>query len=127
MAAPRYDLEVEKGATWIQAFRYTDDSGIGIDLTGYEIRMQVRPTHEDVVIPGFDLSSVGSPAGIVQRVDAGGELSMFEATVAADDTAAVVGCNAVYDIEIESPDGIVTRILQGRVRFSPEVTRQGSP
>ncbi len=35
-------LPIVRGATWEDDFVYTDSAGVGIDMTGYEARMQVR-------------------------------------------------------------------------------------
>lgn len=41
----------------------------------------------------------------------------------ATQTGAIVAGDYVYDLEITSPAGIVTRLLQGRATVSPQVTR----
>ena len=122
MRAVRYDLYIEKGATFSRVFRYKDADGVAIDLTGYVARLMVRsPDHTGTVVVGFDLSTENSPAEIT--IDgAAGEVVVEvadEVTAAVDDAT----CSGVYDLEIESPAGKVTRLAEGRVRFSPEATR----
>jgi hypothetical protein len=42
--------------------------------------------------------------------------------LSATDTADVSG-KYVFDLELESPGGVVTRIVEGVIEFTPEVTR----
>lgn len=122
MRAVRYDLYIEKGATLTRIFRYKDSDGDAIDLTGYVARMKVRANnHAGDVVDGFDLSTENSPPELVIDGTAG-EIAL---TVADEVTAAVPAatCAGVYDLEIESPTGEVTRLAEGKVRFSPEATR----
>jgi hypothetical protein len=39
------------------------------------------------------------------------------------DVTASVDTSGFYDIEIVSPDSVISRVLQGRFNLSPEVTR----
>jgi hypothetical protein len=122
MRAVRYDLYIEKGATFSRVFRYKDANGVAIDLTGYVARMKVRaPDHAGDVVAGFDLSVENSPPEIT--ID--GEAGEVAVEIADEITEAVdsATCAGVYDLEIESPAGKVTRLVEGKVRFSPEATR----
>ena len=38
----RYNMRVQRGASWEDTFAYTDADGVAINLTGYKARMQVR-------------------------------------------------------------------------------------
>jgi hypothetical protein len=87
-----------------------------IDLTSYLGRCMFRQT-------------VGSTATIldVDNVDTGIVLGTTEGTVelvlTAAQTAALTLTSMVYDIEIESAGGVVTRIASGTVTLDKEVTR----
>lgn len=122
MPAGRHDILIEKGATYRQVFQYLDADENAIDLTGWSARMKVRtPDYEGDVVHGFDLDTNASPGGITISAE-DGEITV---EVSAEDTAAVAAdvCRGVYDIELEDPDGVVVRLVEGRVRFSPESTR----
>ena len=122
MPAGRYDIVVELGATFRRTFQYLDADENAIDLTGWSARMTVRATDwQGDVVPGFDVSSDASPGGITITAETG-EVTV---EVSASDTAAIDSdvCRGVYDIELEDPDGVVVRLVEGRVRFAPEVTR----
>jgi len=44
MAAGRYLLTIEQGATTDLLLEYKDSNGNPVDLSGYTARMQIRPT-----------------------------------------------------------------------------------
>ncbi len=129
MAAAKYTLTIEKGATFRRTFRRkrkADDTEISLD--GCTVRMKIRqPKWNGDVVEGFDLSTAHSPPEITISTDPD-HVGTFTIEVSADVTAAVPAdvCKGVYDIEVEDSDGFVKRILEGDVRFSPEVTRPDS-
>lgn len=116
MAAPTYNFQIEQGTTVVKVLQYTDTSGNPIPLTGYIARMQMRPTVGSL-IKYLDLAT--SPGtGIVITAATG----IITITISAATTASIP-TDGVYDLEIESPTGIVTRLIQGTISVSQEVTR----
>jgi len=93
----------------------SDPTYLLYDLTGYEARMQVRRT----VDSSSALVSLSTDDGSIVL---GGEDGTIEITIAAEDTALLTS-SGVYDLEIISDAGVVSRVLQGEWRLSPEVTR----
>lgn len=118
MVATQYDILIEQGATFEAQMTYKDSAGTGINLIGYQIRMQARAKHSDTATV-LDLSTATS--GITLTDAANG---VFSLNLSANETAALTANQfLVYDIEIESPAGVVTRLTQGNITISPEVTR----
>lgn len=115
MSAGKYDFRIEQGATFYQAVVWKDSSGAAVDLTNYTARMQVRDysTATELLL---DLSS-GSGIEITPLE---GKVALL---VSATDTAAITWTAGRYDLEVEDSSGHVTRILQGMITVSPEVTR----
>lgn len=115
MAAGQYDIYIEQGATYQLNCTYKDSSGSVIDLTGYTARMQIREKKSSTTklldISTSDYITLGGVAGTVV------------VEVPAATTAAMDFSRGVYDLELESSGGIVTRLLEGAVEFSKEVTR----
>lgn len=115
--AAQYDLVIDQGATFTRTFVYKDDDGNVIDLTDYEARMQIRahPTSVQYVYStttdGGDLTITAGEGKVALEIP--------------DDTTQAFPAPFVgaYDIEIESPDGVVTRLVEGSVRVTPNVTR----
>ena len=50
-------------------------------------------------------------------------LNQIKLTISASHTAAYSFDQALYDIELESETGVVTRLLQGKIKLSREVTK----
>jgi hypothetical protein len=116
MAAGNYDFEVEQGATINKQFVWKDSNGDEVDLTGYTARMQVRRS-----IPSDEvLFSATTENG---RIDLGGAAGTITLDVSAIDSAAIVWRRGVYDLELVASNGTVTRLLQGQITVSREVTR----
>lgn len=47
----------------------------------------------------------------------------IDVRISAQETSAYAWKNGVWDLELIAPDGTVTRLLEGGVSVSPEVTR----
>jgi len=43
MAAGKYNLLIEQGATYQVEIQYKDSNGVAVDLTGYSGKLQIRP------------------------------------------------------------------------------------
>lgn len=116
MAAGVYDITVEQGATFRLEATWKDSTGNPVNLTGYSARMQIRETYEseDIILA---FTSTGGSIAL------GGALGTIVVTGAATDTAKIPMTPAVYDLELEASNGVVTRLLQGKATITQEVTR----
>jgi len=121
MAAGIYNFTIEQGATFTRQFKYKDSDGGSIPLTDYEIRMQIRETINSTD-PILSLSETVTANGSVFTVGSGDNSNVITLTITALDTTAMSFSNAIYDIEIDN-SGTVTRLLQGKIRLSKEVTK----
>jgi hypothetical protein len=113
MSAATTNLTIDQGATWNITFTYKNSNG-SIDLTGYTAALQLRTSY-DASSPALSLSS-GS--GIVL----GGTAGTIAVTASATQTGALTAGEYVYDLELTS-GSIVTRLVQGRITVTPQVTR----
>lgn len=115
MPAAVYGITIEQGTTFQFAVTYRDSDGVLVNLTGYTARMQIRERVSSTTtlldVSTSDYITLGGAAGTVT------------VSVPAATTAAMDFTRGVYDLEIESSSGVVTRLLQGDVEFSKEVTR----
>lgn len=114
------DLEIKQGATFRVTFAYQNPDGTPISLAGLSARMQARPSHSsDELI--LDLT-VGS--GLTLDAAAGEVHVEVPATTTATLTQAGQLRIGVFDVELfDSVTGEVTRLVEGRIRVTPEVTR----
>lgn len=111
--AANYDITIEQGATFNFTVTVT-----GVNLTGFTAAMQGRSTHSSTTTV-FALTS--SPAAGIS-ITAGTNSSIAITLTAAQTALLSAPAEGVYDLEYSS-GGVVTRILEGTYRITPEVTR----
>lgn len=116
MPAGKYDITIEQGATFSLVLTWKDSQGNPIDLTGYTAKMDVRRSYSS----SDTLLSLTTSNGGVSLGGISGQVIMHaSATI----TESISPTSAIYDLELESPTGFVTRLIEGRATISPEVTR----
>lgn len=109
-----YDFKIYQGATFSRVITWKDESGALVDLTGYSARMQIRKK-----IDGDSIIELTTSNG---RITLGGAAGTITLNISATDTAALLS-NGVYDLELVASGNIVTRLLEGSVTLSREVTK----
>lgn len=113
MAAGRYDIYIEKGTTFRRVFTLREDDDSLFDLAGYSARLQVRERATDP----------DTLADWTGQLTLDEETSTITLALTDDETAALDFDRGLYDLEIESAGGETTRLLEGAVTCSAEVTR----
>lgn len=126
MAAGRYSFTIEQGSTLNLELQYKDASGTPINLTDYEGRMQIRPSIASTTVyislssslqaDGTGLNFSGSNG---TTPPTSGSIGIY---ISAISSSLLDFDQAVYDLEIFS-GSYVSRILEGQVKLSKEVTR----
>lgn len=107
-------LVIQQGTTWGISWPITDGQGNPLDVTGYRVRAQIRPSKDS----GNVLHEFSTDAGNAIAEQNAVTLSIQPAT-----SSAWSWRNGVYDVELTDPQGRVARIAEGTVTVSPEVTR----
>lgn len=115
MPANIYDIICEQGTTFVRVVTYTDANNTPINISSYTGRMKVRKSKSS---SDEYLSLASGGSGLV--LQANGEI---EITIPASTSAKIPSGNYKYDLEIISPTGIVTRVIEGDFKVSGEVTR----
>lgn len=109
-----YDIELDQGTDATIPFELFDSNDRPLDLAGYSARMQVR-------------TSAGSAEFADELTTENGRLVIKGGTIEAHWPNAVTSKmrhgEMVYDIEIVSGGGEVTRILEGAFILRREITR----
>jgi hypothetical protein len=116
MSAGSYNFAAEQGATLERTITYTDSSGALVNLTGYSARMQVRVAVESTAIT-LELTTTNG------RLIMGGALGTISILVDNTTMSGIPAGSYVYDLEIVSANGKVTRLIEGRFVVKAEVTR----
>jgi len=106
----KVNLVVDQGATFETTINLTDDSGDLVDLTGYSGAGQIRKHY------------TSSNATNI-TVTLGGANGTVTLGLSANSTANLVAGRYVYDVEVTDPSSTVSRIFEGIVTVTPQVTR----
>lgn len=107
---------IYQGATFRKRLTWRAPDGTPIDLSGCTARMQVRA---EVESPTVLLSLTTENGGLTL----GGAAGTVDLYVSDEDAGAITWDAGVWDLEVVHPSGEVTRLAQGSVAVSPEVTR----
>jgi hypothetical protein len=114
--AATVNLVIEQGTDFSHTVSLQNSDGTVFVLTGYSAKMQIRPNLGSATLH-LELSTANGR--IVPNALAGQlTLSLSNAV-----TSALTFRSAVYDLEITSGAGVVTRVMQGNVTLSLEVTQ----
>ena len=135
MAAGKYNFTIEQGATVDFAVQYKDSNSNPIDLSGYQARMQLRPTigsstviltlSSSLGIDGTGLNLSGSGGLNASTPPTSGSVGVF---VSAATSSLLTFDSALYDLEIASGSGdsaVVTRLIEGIIKLSKNITLGG--
>jgi hypothetical protein len=109
------DLVIHQGSDFSHVVSVLDPSGAILNLTGYTARMQIR-SYVDSIATLEDMTTGNGKIGL------NGPAGQLTLQLTSAVTAAYTWRSGVYDLEIASSGAIVTRIMQGNVSLSPEVT-----
>ncbi len=110
------DIPIEQGATFTLDISVTDENGDAIDLTGYTARMTIkRDSREAAAL--LELTTANS------RIVITAASGLVTLVLTAAETAAIsTWQRGVYDLELVSGGGTVTRLCEGAVTLLAEVT-----
>jgi len=106
----KVNLVVDQGATFETTINLTDDNGDLVDLTGYTGAGQIRKHYT-------------SSNAVNITVTLGGVDGTVTLGLSANTTANLVSGRYVYDVEVYDPSNVVSRIFEGIVTVTPQVTR----
>lgn len=115
MAAGTLDFTIEQGATFNLLLTWKIDT-VPVNLTGYTARLAARVDVEDTEVI---LSLTTSNGGITL----GGSAGTISLDQTATQTTLLPAGTYVYDLELVAPNTTVTRLVQGELLISAEVTR----
>lgn len=121
MTAGNYNVSIDRGFDWMLTLTWKDPNGNPYDLTGYSAAMKIRPAYADQTSVVYaSLSSIGpSP-----EITLGGSAGTITLSLTGAATAAILPGSSVYDLRLTSPSGATTKLLEGIVSVTDEVTDQ---
>jgi hypothetical protein len=125
MTAGVKDFTIEQGSAFSRVLTWKDENEAAINLTGYTARMYIKEKYSDTDSL-LQLTTANS------RITLGGAAGTITLSVLAADTATleanaqvnkITGDKYVYDLELISAGGAVTRLLHGNIIVTDEVTK----
>ena len=108
--AIKANLAIDQGTTFQTTINVTDDAGDIVDLSGYTGAAQMRKHYTSSTSTAFNITINASGGSVT--------LSMNAAT-----SANVTAGRYVYDCELTSSGNTVSRLVEGIVTVTPQVTR----
>jgi hypothetical protein len=127
MSAGKYSFVIEQGATVNFEIQYRDSNNIPVNLTGYSGKMQIRSSYADnnpvtyatlsssLAADGTGLNFSGSNG---TKPLSSGSIGVI---ISAASSSAFLFNTAYYDLELTS-GSTVTRLIEGQIRLSQQVT-----
>ena len=112
-----YNLQVTQGSDFSIRLTLNDANGSAVDLTAYRVSGSVRDRYSSSSVL-LDLSPTIVSGGTPDAIASG----LIDITLSATQTANLPVTEAVYDVERIAADGVVNKIIQGKVRVYPEAT-----
>jgi len=123
----KLNLKINQGETYRHKLRWSDANDVPIDITEYEIRMQVREhvaatevLLELITNPPIPDPPTGFEGSILLSDPVNGEFTLY---LSDSDTSALTWVRGVYDLEMVPLVGDVIRLIEGTVTVSREITR----
>lgn len=115
MESGTYNFTIYQGATFNRVLTWKDSNNTAVNLTGYTARMMIRDCLESDA-PFITLTTENG------GITLGGAAGTITLSISATATAAITQSQGVYDLELVT-GSTVTRLLEGAVTISKEVTR----
>lgn len=106
----KVNIVIDQGTDFATTVSLTNTAGSQLDLTGMSAASQVRKSFTSSNAVAF-VTALANNNGTLT-------LSMNNAT-----TSSMTAGRYVYDVELTDASGIKSRILEGMVTVTPEVTR----
>lgn len=119
MAAARYDIAVEQGATFNRVITWLDPAGAPISLTGARVEFQWRAPDGPPLV-NFDSAALTAGLTLGHALDATGVINF---SVSNTLTAALSFGSGAWDLFVTLAGGERERLLYGNVKLLRSVTR----
>ena len=106
------NLYIDQGSTFSTTVYVKNDDETAFDLTAHTTAGQVRKSYSSSTAVDFTLE-IANPASL-------GQINL---SLTPTQTSTLEEGRYVYDIEVASSGDVITRVVEGLVTVSPQVTR----
>jgi hypothetical protein len=108
--ATKANLVIDQGTTYTTDLNLTDENGDPLVLSGYTANSQIRKHYTSSNSVAFSVS-INAAAGVITL------------SLSANQTANMTSGRYVYDVELADASNSISRIVEGIVTVTPQVTR----
>jgi hypothetical protein len=108
--ATKANIVIDQGSTYTTDLNLTDENSDALNLTGYSANSQIRKHFTSSNSVTFS-TSINATAGVITL------------SLTANQTSNLISGRYVYDIELTDASNSVSRIVEGIVTVTPQVTR----
>jgi hypothetical protein len=105
------NLYVDAGSTYSNIITVSASNGQALDLTGFTVASQMRKSYGSTTVYNFTSSIYNAALGKVR-------LQLTDTQ-----SQAIPAGRWLYDVEIRSPSGAVTRVVEGIITVNPQITQ----
>lgn len=105
------NLYIDQGSTFTSTVTVEDANDNAVNITDYTLRGQIRKSYASTTATNFTTTISDATNG------------KFTITLSSVQTGALKAGRYVYDVEVISPSGVVTRVVEGQVTINPRVTQ----
>ncbi len=105
------NLYVDQGSFFRTNVTVSSTNGTPLDLTGYTVASQMRKSYQSSTAYSFTSSITNAIQGRVRM------------ELASETSRTIPAGRYLYDLEVTSPTGEKTRVVEGLVIINPEITK----
>lgn len=107
--ASKVNIVIDQGTTFNTTYTIHDAQDEPIDFTGYSANSQIRKTYTSSTAYDFNVS-----------LNSAGQVTL---SMSANSTGSITAGRYVYDVEVQDLAGVRSRIVEGLVTVTPQVSR----
>jgi hypothetical protein len=112
MPAGYQELYLEQGTTFFTSVALDDIDGVPYLLDGAEVKAQIRKSYYSTQVAAEFIVEIPNP-----------DVGVIVLSLEASNTANIFPGRYVYDVCLKDAENAVTRLLEGIITISPQVTR----
>ena len=105
------NIFIDAGANYSKIITVSENSGGPLNLTGYTVKSQIRKSYTSTTAYTFTSSVLDAVTGKLRL------------QLTAEQTGAIPPGRYLYDVEITSSSGNRSRVVEGIVTVTPEITQ----
>lgn len=109
--ATQANIFIDQGANYSNIVTVSGTNGSALDLTGYTVASQMRKSYTSSTAYSLNATVYNAAAGQVRM------------TLSAAQSEAITPGRYLYDLEIASPSGSKTRVVEGVATVTPQITQ----